>query len=56
MHSLTYVESKKKKLNLQIQKTDWQFPEMGMGEEHKIGEGGQKVQISSCKINKFWGL
>ena len=21
----------------------------------KMGEGGQKIQISSSKINKFWG-
>lgn len=24
-------------------------------EEGELGEGGQKVQICSCKIKKYWG-
>ena len=41
--------------NPQIQTTDWWLPEgrgVGVG---KMGEGGQKVQTSSYKINKSWG-
>lgn len=28
---------------------------MGVGEWGGMGESGQNVQMSSCKVNKFWG-
>ena len=35
-------------------RTDWWLPEVGVG-GMQMGEGDQKVQISSYKINKPWG-
>lgn len=35
-----------------IGRTDWWLPEGGDGEVRELGGGGQKVQTSSCKINK----
>ena len=29
--------------------------EVGRGNGHEMGEGGQKLQTSSYKINKLWG-
>ena len=36
-------------------RADWWQPEVGGREVGEMGEGGQKVQISSYKMNKSWG-
>ena len=43
-----------KKPNSQKQKKDWWLPELG--ERGVMGEGGQKVQTFSYKINQFWDV
>ena len=35
---------------LVVARSGWRWRKLG-----KMGEGGQKVQISSCKISKSWG-
>ena len=50
-----YVESKKQKpelIDTENRLVVVRGREWGMGE---MGEGGQKVQTSSYKINKYWG-
>ena len=50
-----YVESKKQKpelIDTENRLVVVRGREWGMGE---TGEGGQKVQTSSYKINKYWG-
>ena len=55
-YDLTYMWNlKKNKTSSWIQRTDWWLPEVGGSEGGKMGEGGQKVQTSSYKINKSWG-
>lgn len=39
--------------NLQIERTDWWLP--GVGGWGETGEGSQKVQTSSYKMNESWG-
>ena len=42
-------------MNSQIQRTNWWLPEATRGRVGgEMGEGGQKVQTSSYKINKSW--
>ena len=38
-----------------MQRADWWLPEVWWG-ECEMGEGSQKVQTSSYKINKSWGF
>jgi len=45
------VESKIKKPNKLTETIDWYLPEVEGGQWGEMGEGGQKVQISSYKIN-----
>lgn len=38
-----------------IQKTDWWLSEAWSRGVRKMGEGGRKAQIPSCKTSKAWG-
>ena len=49
--SYIYVESKRKK---QRKKMIFVFTRGRGQEEEELGEDGQKVHISSYKINKYW--
>ena len=54
-YCVTHYYVKPKKLNSQIQRADWWWPEAGAGSRvQETGEGGQKVQTSSHKIIKSW--
>lgn len=52
LFDLTYIVNlKNKKRNSQIQRIDWWLLKGGGWRVGKMGEGGQKVQTSSYKVN-----
>lgn len=52
-HSYVKLRKEKNPTNQAYrQRTDWRLPQGRGGRE--MGEGGQPIQSSSCKVNKSW--